>query len=442
MTVRLEEPATAAPTPGERLDHLLARVGARGTFSRDAALAVLAVLVSLGLSWAVFPSIIDDPSVDLTIAQARGVAAIGGVQALLLCLRRIRPTLCLAAIMACQVPIILIAPDIMAHGVGPMVAIFTFAALGSMRATVAAVASAVLVESAAATAIALAGTQVETFTTIWNHVTASLVSYAIAAFVGIHVAARRRQRELEREWSAAAIRAHRERAEAAIMTERTRIARELHDVAAHHLSGMIIQAAAVERLIARDTAAARSGAAWIRSQGKATLADLRQVVGLLRDRDSGAEDGTTTPTPGLSALPALVDEVRGLGSEVALVRRGEPLPLPPIADISLYRIAQQSLTNARQHAPGAPVSLTLDYGERDVALEITNGPAVRREPVDAPSGGSGLVGMRERAALVGAVLDIGPTGEGGWRVRLRLPVRDADRERSPEGSDVETGVRK
>src|SRR5690606_33232766 len=116
--------------------------------------------------------------------------------------------------------------------------------------------------------------------------------------------------------AAEAVQVQRARAEAAVVAERNMIARELHDVAAHHLSGMVIQAAAVERLIGRDAEAARAGAAWIRAQGKATLENLRQVVGLLRDTDT---DGNA-PVPGVSALPALVEEARRLGSEVAFER--------------------------------------------------------------------------------------------------------------------------
>ncbi|MCC3765596.1 histidine kinase [Glycomyces sp. TRM65418] len=418
MTGRLE--ATAAPTLGERVDDLLARLGAKKTLTRDAVLALAAALINFGMFWGLAYLVMSEPTVDLTVAEARAVTAIGCVQALLLCLRRLRPALCLAAVVACQVPVIVIAPDIMAHGLGPLIAAYTFAVRGSIRSTAAAVAAAVLTESVTAIVTSLAAANVDTFAAVSNHLTSSLLAYAVAAFVGLQVAARRRQRALEREQSAAAIRAHRERAEAAIRAERTRIARELHDVAAHHLSGMVIQAAAVERLIDRDAASAKSGVAWIRSEGKATLENLRQVVGLLRD---GGEDGTA-PVPGLSALPALVEESRDL--EATFTCRGEPLPLPPIADISLYRIAQQSLTNARQHAPGAPVGVVLDYGEREIALEVSNGPA-RGAVADVGNGGSGLLGMRERADLVGAALDAGPTAEGGWRVLVRLPIRDADR---------------
>nr|BFF26361.1 hypothetical protein GCM10025732_43260 [Glycomyces mayteni] len=200
-------------------------------------------------------------------------------------------------------------------------------------------------------------------------------------------------------------------------------------MAAHHLSGMVVQAAAIERLIDRDPAAAKDGAAWIRTQGKETLANLRQVVGLLRERgDAGDGDA---PVPGLSALDALVAESRRLGDDVDFAREGEPLVLPPIADISFYRIAQQALTNARQHAPGAPVRLRLAYTDHAVELLAANGSA-RRAVAEAGHGGTGLVGMRERADLVGAEFAAGRVADGGWSVRLRLAVREADRERQGE----------
>lgn len=435
MTGRLEEFATAPPTVGERLDKLLARIGAKGVFSRDAALAVAVAVISLALFSMLGPLALRDPSLEMTAGQVRLVTAMECVQALLLCLRRVRPGLCLAAIVALQIPVIAIAPDVMAHGLGPVFAAYTFATVRSVRAIAAAVAAAALAE--AATVIAVASGEDDALVTIANQVSAALLTYTVVAFVGVYVATRRRNIAFERERAAEAIQARIARAEAAVAAERTRIARELHDVAAHHLSGMVIQAAAVERLIGRDADAAKSGAAWIRSQGKATLENLRQVVGLLREH--GADGDGNAPIPGVSALPALVDEARQLGSEVEFERSGRPLRLPPIADIALYRIAQQSLTNARQHAPGARVRIRLAYGDDDVALEVANGPSVHDEIDEIGNGGTGLVGMRERAALVGGDLTAGPSADGGWRVGLELPVRDA--ERRAEDIEFETGDR-
>lgn len=435
MTAPLDDAAAAGPTPGERLDGLLTRLGAGGPFARDSALAAVVAAITLALFGSMAQLVPADPALDLSTAEAWTVTWIATGQALLLCLRRVRPGWCLAAIVAAQAAIILTAPQIMAQGFGPAIAAYTVGTLATARFTAAATASAV----AAGITVAAAATwgDDDMAMVVVNHIGSSALLYAGAAFVGVHVAARRRNTALARDRAAEAIRAQRERTEAAIGAERTRIARELHDVAAHHLSGMVIQAAAVERLIDRDTAAAKAGAAWIRSQGKETLANLRQVVGLLRDGGDG-EDGNA-PVPGLSALDALIADSRRLGDAVSVEREGEPLRLPPIADIAFFRIAQQALTNARQHAPGAAVALRLAYEAHDVVLEIANGAPTRGGLAEAGHGGTGLIGMRERADLVGAEFTAGPTERGGWLVRLRLPVRESDREPLEAAFATESG---
>ncbi|WP_169731959.1 sensor histidine kinase [Glycomyces arizonensis] len=433
MTGSPKASATALPTLLRRLDALLSRFGIRGTFPRDAVLALVVAVLTFGMFATLTRLAPTDPTIDLSAAEGWTITAFGVVQSLLLCLRRLRPVLCVAAVMACQMAMTAVAPGISGNGIGPAVAVYTIGSIASLRFTIAVAATAVLAPTAAAAAASLGEDAM--FAVVTNHLTSNAVVLTAAALIGMYVAARRRNAALDRERATAVLRAHRERAEAAVIAERARIARELHDVAAHHLSGMVIQAAAVERLIGRDAEAAKSGAAWIRSQGKATLENLRQVVGLLRDTDT---DGNA-PVPGVSALPALMAEARQLGSEVESECSGEPLRLPPIADISLYRIAQQALTNARQHAPGASVRIRLAYGDKDVVLEVTNGHSSRGELADVGRGGTGLVGMRERADLVGADFTAGPTGDGGWRVRVALPVRDT--ERRAEDIEFETGDR-
>ncbi|SDL17260.1 Signal transduction histidine kinase [Glycomyces sambucus] len=410
-------------TPGQRLDRALSRMGAAGPFARDAVLAVAIAAVTLGLYTILVRLAPAEPSLQVTAADVWTMGALASAQGLLLCLRRVRPGLCMAAIVLLQLGIIAVAPQIMAQGLGPAIAAYTVGGLAVPRFAAAAAATAAVLETGMS-AVATWG-EPGAAVTVLNQLGSSALLYAAASFIGAYVATRRRNMVMARERSEQVLRAAREREESAIRAERTRIARELHDVAAHHLSGMVVQAAAVERLIERDPAAAREGAESIRMQGKETLANLRQVVGLLRERGGG--DGTA-PVPGLSALDALVEEARRLGDDVSYTCEGEPLVLPPIADISLYRIAQQALTNARQHAPGAAVALRLAYKPHAVELTAVNGRA-RREPADLEHGGTGLVGMRERADLVGAEFTAGPVVDGGWSVRLRLPVREADRER-------------
>nr|WP_276611866.1 histidine kinase [Kineococcus vitellinus] len=208
------------------------------------------------------------------------------------------------------------------------------------------------------------------------------------------------------------------------------MARELHDVAAHHLSGMVVQAAAVEKLVDRDPPAARAGAAWIRAQGRQTLDNLRLTVGVLREtseQTSGAGTGAErTPTPGLASLEELVQTARELGTSVELIRRGPPRTLPPIADISCFRVAQEALSNARQHAPGAAVTILLELSPHEVGLEVSDSGSPQAARPRRAGAGVGLIGMRERAELIGADFSAGPLPGGGWRVRLRIPVAAID----------------
>ncbi|WP_177154729.1 sensor histidine kinase [Glycomyces harbinensis] len=433
MTERRDDTETAPLSPLRWIDERLARLGVTGRFGQDVVFAVAVAVVTFAFDIVLLPVAADDLAVTLTAAQVWTLTLAGTLQALLLCLRRVRPRLCLAAVMACQVVVTAAAPGLTANGLAVVIVFYTVGTLASVRFTVAAAAVFTLIGGA--TAAASLWAMGDDLAIVFGHLTSSALCYAAAGFVGIYMTSRRSYLALVNERADEAIRRQHERAQAAVVAERTRIARELHDVAAHHLSGMVVQAAAIERLIDRDPAAAKSGAAWIRSQGKATLDNLRQVVGLLRDREGADGDGNA-PVPGLSALEALVDEARSLGADVAFEREGEPVRLPPLADISVYRIAQQALTNARQHAPGAPVRVRLACGERQVELAVVNGPSGK-----AASGGragTGLIGMRERADLVGGDFAAGPSADGGWTVSLHLPVRAEDLARDTE---FETGVR-
>jgi signal transduction histidine kinase len=203
----------------------------------------------------------------------------------------------------------------------------------------------------------------------------------------------------------------------ALATQRTEMARELHDIAAHHLAAMVVQASVAERLVDRDPDAARRNIVELRTQGRATLHDLRLVVGALRERgeDAGGLEDGGGPVPGLAALAQLV---AGTAAELCVV--GAPHELPPVADVSVYRVAQEALSNARDHAPGAPVIVRVEHQEGATVLEVRNGPSATAP--DPRPGGLGLVGMRERAELIGADLDVGPCRDGGWRVRLEIPL--------------------
>ena len=203
------------------------------------------------------------------------------------------------------------------------------------------------------------------------------------------------------------------------------MARELHDVAAHHLTGLVVQAGAAERLVDGDTARAKESLRSVRAQGRETLDALRSIVGILRETGDGPTG--TVPVPGLGDVDDLVDQARASGSVVDVTVDGVLPTLPPLADVTAYRTVQEALVNARRHAPGARVDLGLHATADALVVVIENDLPAPREATSAP--GYGLVGMRERAALVGGALEAGPDGAGRWRVRLDLPVErevDAD----------------
>ncbi|MFI2363113.1 sensor histidine kinase [Promicromonospora sp. NPDC019610] len=417
------------PVRPRRFDALLNRLGLTSLVARDALLAAVVLVVTAVLLVGLFGFVVVEEG--LTIGPVQGVllAVAVCVQALPLVLRRVRPVLCLVLVVACQVAITAVSPDDLSiGGIPQFIAGYTVGTLLPVRRALAVTAAAAPVAALAAAATALV-TGNDSLVPVLNHLASGLISYVVSALVGTTVATRRDYTELVRLRAAEVLRTQRATTQAAVFAERSRMARELHDVAAHHLSGLVVQAAAVERQIDSDPEAAKKGTAWIRAQGKETLDSLRLIVGVLRERPGSGgpgEDPHDAPPPGLGALDDLVRTARALGDTVDLDRAGRPRPLAPIADAAFYRVTQESLSNARQHAPGAPVRISVRYDEREVVLEVTNERAPGRAPGGSAAGsdrrGMGLIGMGERAHLVGAVLGTGPTPSGGWRVRLALPL--------------------
>jgi signal transduction histidine kinase len=202
----------------------------------------------------------------------------------------------------------------------------------------------------------------------------------------------------------------------ALMEERARIARELHDIVAHHVS-MIAVLAETARLTTPDLPEeGKRRFEAIGNTARDSLSELRNLLGLLRE-DAGAE-AERAPQPGLADLEALVDDAREAGTPVRLTRAGRAVSLSPGVDLTAYRILQEALTNARRHAPGAGVELELRYEDGTLHLEVRdNGPGAGAE-----ANGHGLAGMRERAEMVGGTLDAGPAPAGGFAVRAELPT--------------------
>jgi signal transduction histidine kinase len=212
-----------------------------------------------------------------------------------------------------------------------------------------------------------------------------------------------------------------ERARRALLEERTRIARELHDVVAHHMSVIAIQAeAAPYRVPDPPEELARSFAA-IRATATEGLRELRRVVGVLR-ADEAAEDHGPQPT--LERLDELVANVEAAGLTATVEVTGTPGPLPAGVELSAYRIVQEALSNAVRHAPGSSVRVALDHRPGGLVLRVVNGPA-RSQPVPPSRGsGHGVPGMRERAAMLGGELTAEPRPDGGWAVTSVLPLPD------------------
>jgi signal transduction histidine kinase len=199
--------------------------------------------------------------------------------------------------------------------------------------------------------------------------------------------------------------------------ERLRIARELHDVVAHTMATINVQATAASHVLAEQPAAAAEALQTIRLASKDGLRELRAILNVLRQADDA---DPTQPAPGLAHLDALIAGAAQAGLPTTLSRSGPPRPLPPEVDLAAYRIIQESLTNSIRHAGPATATVSLTYGAADLRIEISD---TGRGAVVGPAGtGHGLTGMRERAAAVGGTVQAGPGETGGFRVTARLPA--------------------
>jgi signal transduction histidine kinase len=203
-----------------------------------------------------------------------------------------------------------------------------------------------------------------------------------------------------------------EQAMAAVVDERTRIARELHDIVAHSVSMIVVQAGAAEQVAEEDPAYARRALATIRSTGTNALAEMRRTVTMLRDGEA-----ELSPQPGVElGLPTLLDDARDGGLDATLVVEGEPRPLPPGLDLAAYRIVQEALSNVRRHAEASKVLVQLCYDTDVLRIEVTDDGvgAADLHP------GHGLIGMRERTVVYGGCLET--ESRNGFTVRAQLPT--------------------
>jgi signal transduction histidine kinase len=206
------------------------------------------------------------------------------------------------------------------------------------------------------------------------------------------------------------------RAQAAVAEERARIARELHDVIAHSISVMGVQAGAVRRVLTPGQSEQRDALLSVERTGREALAEMRRLLGILRRSDDDLAHG---PPPSMTGVEELVDQAREAGLPVNLRVEGDPVPLAPGVDISAYRIVQEALTNARKHAGPAQATVVVRYLRRELQLEVTDDG---RSATQNGDGGYGLVGMQERVAIYGGRLQTGPEPGGGYGVRAYLPL--------------------
>jgi signal transduction histidine kinase len=310
-------------------------------------------------------------------------------------------------------------PDLaMPIPIGGVVGMYSVAAWGGRRAAL----------GSGAVAAVLAVVSLSLPRTDADLVDAAFVSLALAGAWLLGDRARV-QRALAAELQERAARLEGERADEArraVASERARIARELHDVVAHHVSMMVVQAEAGPVAVEHDPARAAGAFEAIAATGRQALVEMRRLLGMLRGDEEPAP--SLAPQPGLAEVPSLVEQVGRAGLRVELVVEGTRAALPAGVDLSAYRIVQEALTNAVKHGgPGRAVVL-VRYGERELRLQVWDGgrPAAGNgspppgRPETAP--GRGLLGMQERVALFGGELRAGPGPDGGFTVDARIPI--------------------
>lgn len=243
-----------------------------------------------------------------------------------------------------------------------------------------------------------------------------------------HVGISERARELEA--------GREETIRAAIADERNRIARELHDIVAHCISVMVVQAGAAEDLLDRNPPQARPALRSVQETGGQAVAELSRMLGLLRGEQA---ELALRPQPGTAQLRELAEGMRETGLPVAFQVQGTPRPLAPGVELTVYRVAQEALTNALKHAGPTRTQVVLRYGEHTVDLEVLDdgcgpGPTFAAGSCPGPAAGHGLIGMRERVLLYGGSLATGPGPDGGFAVRMLLPTDGAALPASADGA--------
>ncbi|WP_432493216.1 sensor histidine kinase [Kineococcus auxinigenes] len=399
------------------------------------------------------PAVQADPEAGAGVPQPGSAAWWSGIavvvaQALVLARRRAHPRLVLGLV-AAGVPVAALAglgEVIGTTSVAVLVAAYTATVVEAVRRTAPALGlAAVLV--GVGTLIAQPADGAPILVQLGAPLAQALGIVVLPASAGVVVGSRREAAQARARQVEALSREHGARVEAAVARERAAMARELHDIAAHHLSGIAVMTGAIGRQIDVDPAAAKVAVQRVRAETSAMLEELRTLVRLLRD----APEDTERPVETLAAVPALVERARAAGVDATLTVLGSPAEqwgaVGPLAQLAAFRTVQECLANVVRHAPGARCEVVLDAKDPAVfRVSVVNGPppapvAPLEAGLDArPGGGLGLVGMQERADLTDALLHYGPEPGGGWRVTLGVPTqREAEAPRPSARVDGAAG---
>ena len=249
-----------------------------------------------------------------------------------------------------------------------------------------------------------------------------LAVVAIAWLIGDNLRTRRAYLAQLEERAARLEHEREQQATRATLEERARIARELHDVIAHNVSVMVVQASAGEDVFDSDPVRAREALAAVASTGRDALGELRRLLGAIRPGDQEAL--SYAPQPAIDGLGGLVEQVRDTGLAVELSVDGEVQDLPEATSLCAYRIVQEALTNTLKHAAATRAQIRLRCDPDELTVRVSdNGRGTTDAAANSSVGGHGLIGMRERVALFGGEMHAGPSADGGYCVTARLPVR-------------------
>jgi signal transduction histidine kinase len=256
----------------------------------------------------------------------------------------------------------------------------------------------------------------------YDDLVATALACTVASGVGLYIGGKRSSMAALEERAEQLDRERELLAERAVDEERIRIAQELHDVVAHNVSLIVVQARALGATVADPRVAEATDA--IASLGREAMAEMHRTLKLLRARDDAAQ---RTPQPGLGDLDALLERSRAAGVQVDLAVEGDPRPLPQTVDLSAFRIVQEALTNVIKHAGRAPTQVMVGYGSEALELMIRDSGDPTADAPGPAAIGHGLIGMRERAALFGGTLSAGPCDSHGFEVRASLPYGETPR---------------